>query len=394
MKRRTLKIIAAILCSSVLFGMTSCGVVKTEAEPDAPSETAETSGELQPLEDDETVDAEAGETPEEAAPDTVKTEEEEVQESVEEPAEQAEEESHYVFRPYVSSSIMNEIMGQEMFDTYCRFVDAVLAGETSFACPDQDTYLWVMGQYAYLLFPVVDIYTSIPYEGVSYEDGTGYFQYTIPYGDFRQKLQEFEDIVTGILNETLKGDYSDLEKALALYVYFTDHYTYDYETYERSGYESVLDMLSGYRLLTERTGICQEISVAYSYLLLEAGVDATVMKGVREWDGEHHQWSYVTIDGKNYHVDPTYAISDGLCSLSFFMMTDEERYLEDGYNPDNWVLSTVYYQLYEHGDYAADDDRYRELWGQYLTYLDTDENRIEYIDSSFEERGFFNYGDS
>lgn len=88
-----------------------------------------------------------------------------------------------------------------------------------------------MGQYPYLLFPVIDEYIDIPTEGPAFTDGVGYFAYTIPYEEFKEKLQEFENIVVGILNKALEDEYSDFEKALALYQYFISHYTYDYDTY-------------------------------------------------------------------------------------------------------------------------------------------------------------------
>lgn len=40
--------------------------------------------------------------------------------------------------------------------------------------------------------------------------------------------------------------------------------------------------------------------------------------------GGDHDGSYVRISGRNYHIGPTYVLSD-MDSLSYFMMTDEQR---------------------------------------------------------------------
>ncbi len=309
----------------------------------------------------------------------------------EETTETTHPESHYEFNPHVSSSIMTEIMGQTMLDTYNNFIEAVLAGETTFECPDEETYFWVMGQFAYLYFPVVAEYTQMA-DGISYENGVGKFTYKIPYEDFQVKLQEFEDLTTEILNETMDDDFSDFEKCLALYNYFVSHYTYDYYVADNLGDPEIDNMVSGYRLLTEGQGICQEISVAYSFLLLEAGVDATVVKGEREYDGMGHQWSLVTIDGNNYHIDPTYGLgTEGY--LYYFMMTDDKRYQEDSYNPDDFIPSTVYAQVYAYPDFSATDNTYRGLWQSRVIQWNTDENTL-LVEDFYGQRHMFSYGDA
>lgn len=295
-------------------------------------------------------------------------------------------ESHYTFKTHVSSTLMNEIMGEDMLEGYNNLVDAVLNGEDSFECKDEYTFKWVMGQFPYLLFPVVAEYLCMD----EYRDGRGYFHFTIPDEEFQEKLQEFETVTVDILNSCLEDDYSDFEKALALYLYFIKTYVYDYDTYDAMRYE-YQENISGYRLLMGETGICQEISVAYSYLLLQAGVDATVLKAVRGFDNEPHQWSLVTIDGKYYHIDPTYGLGL-LNSLDYFMMTDEIRAERDSYDPKEYIPSTVYAQDHEYPDISVTDDTYSDLWGVYIYWWKPEENEIIYYDEYNNEQ-VFNYGD-
>ncbi|MCR4689823.1 MAG: transglutaminase-like domain-containing protein [Lachnospiraceae bacterium] len=177
----------------------------------------------------------------------------------------------------------------------------------------------------------------------------------------------------------MRDDYSDLEKVLALYEYFCTEYTYDYEIYEEMS-DRYIEELSAYRFLTTDHGVCSECAPAFSYLLLQAGVDATTAGGICPRNGEGHAWSYVTIGGKNYHLDPTYGMESGVC-LSYFMMTDEQREHEDGYKKSETCVG-CHYKGEQNGDlYDADDDYFAPLWDGYLTSFDPDKNLIYYTDS-------------
>ncbi len=188
------------------------------------------------------------------------------------------------------------------------------------------------------------------------------------------------------MNEALEDDYTDLEKALALYVYFEEHYEYDYDTYEKMDEQSP-DYISGYRLMTTGTGICQEISTAYSFLLMQAGVNATVMSGRRSYDQESHRWSYVRINGKTYHIDPTYVLGSDHY-LGYFMMTDEQREECDSYTPDTFVIASNYSQDHPHPDYKADDTFFEPVWDTYLDSFDHDTGKMNcrYYDDNFDEK--------
>lgn len=54
---------------------------------------------------------------------------------------------HYVFNPKVCSVFMEEVFGSDMCEAWYNLVDAVLKGEDTFACKDQYTYDWMMGQF-------------------------------------------------------------------------------------------------------------------------------------------------------------------------------------------------------------------------------------------------------
>ena len=308
-------------------------------------------------------------------PETVVTEETEAPDSsiapwqeatAPEPTDGAIRQSSYVFQPKVCSTYMEEVFGKTMCETWFHLVDAVMAGEDTFACPDQHTYDWVMGQFPIRCFPVLTELIDFAYDREhSVIDGVASFTYLVPREEAARRIGEFARQVEGILNDVLEDDYSDFEKALALYDYFSHTYHYDYET-EQKMYETIVDYTTPLRVFETGMGICTEISRAYSYLLMQAGVDAaTVMGGA-------HEWSCVRINGVNYHVDPTFAL-DTWSSLAYFMMTDEQREAT-GYGKDGFVFISNYSQDHPHPDYTADDDTFRPLWERQLEAFSPEEN--------------------
>lgn len=290
------------------------------------------------------------------APDLPDTSEQE--EAVPETADPSARQGGYVFQPRVCSAYMEEVFGETMCEAWFHLVDAVMAGEDTFACPDQHIYDWVMGQFPIRCFPVLTELIGLADDREhSVIDGAASFTYLVPREEAARRIGEFARQVEGILNEALEGADSDFEKALALYDYFSRTYQYDYET-ERKIYETYVDYTTTYRLFKTGTGICFEIARAYSYLLMQAGVDAaTVMGGA-------HEWSYVRINGVNYHVDPTFALDTGR-SLAYFMMTDGRREAT-GYGREGFVFVSNYSQDHPHPDYTADDDHFAALWERRL----------------------------
>ena len=276
---------------------------------------------------------------------------------------------HYTFNPKVCPVFMEEVFGKDMCDAWYNLVDAVLAGENTFACKDQYTYDWMMGQFREDLLPILPELIDYAWDREhSVIDGIASFTWLVPPEEAKTRIEEFGKQIEGILNEVFEDDDSDFEKCLALYVYFSDHYTYDWDTYAKMRDEYV-DYTSCYRFFETGIGICQEISSAYSYLLLEAGVQATTMSGNRTYDHEGHQWSYVRINGKEYHIDPTYVLGTG-GALRYFMMTDAKREEEDSYDPATFYAVSHYSQDHPHPAYVADDETFSPLWDLFFESLD------------------------
>ena len=308
-----------------------------------------------------------------------------------------EDEALYEFNPHVFSARDAELWGEETKVAFFNFVDAIRNGEDTFECPNETVYYNVVGgRLINYYFPVAStLIKDGYYESTKYDNGVG----LIPYGpdkeSFLKEEKEFEEIITDILNDTVKPDYSEFEKALALYLYMTQNYTYDYDMYAEM-YTTRGDEILTYRALKENQGICQELSGVYNYLLLQCGVESDVMTGDNPSLGEGHQWNYVNIDGTDYHIDPTFGLSlpyvcNGHTQLDFFLMTDEVRENRDGFPAESFGLCGRGDESREYFVFSATDDSYADLrWGYFLE-MDTDNNIVTFCDYSDYETKEFKY---
>lgn len=285
--------------------------------------------------------------------------------------------AHYEFNPHVFSSYYLKEHGEERRDTFYRYVDALRAGEDSFECPNIGAASWCSGRLATYFFPVGAAYCFAEYDG----NGRANITYSIPKEEFLVLEREFEKMVTDIINDVVEEDYTDFEKALALYEFMTEYCVYDYDMlYHISEW---MDRQSGYRVLIEKQGICWEIACIYRYLLLQCGVDSEESTGAPLDDGDLHEWNYIELDGVGYLIDATWGLTDTRRpDLTYFMFTDQLRRDRDGFDPESFDLAG--YGLYgarKYYGFKAEDERYSELWnGKYVAF-DENEKCILYMDT-------------
>ena len=108
------------------------------------------------------------------------------------------------------------------------------------------------------------------------------------------------------------------------------------------------------------------------------------MSGHRGYDHEGHQWSYVRINGHEFHIDPTYVIGDQ-DSLAYFMMTDTQRENEDDYSRTDFVICSHYSNDHPHPEYVADDETFREIWEGRFMEFDHEHHILTY--SAYNDQG-------
>ena len=139
--------------------------------------------------------------------------------------------------------------------------------------------------------------------GVEREVTIGYT--SIDKDKIKNDQQTINDIKDSIISKTITSNMSDVEKAVLLHDYLALHMEYDYEAYlenkanntnkyEESDYDV-------YGALVNGKAVCQGYTLAYKYLMEEAGVE-----NVGFASNETHIWNTVTIDGDGYFVDCTW----------------------------------------------------------------------------------------
>ncbi len=294
----------------------------------------------------------------------------------------------FTFNPKVSSQFMLDIYGQNKCDAWYSLIDAVMEGRDTFSCVDKHTYLWMMADFPDRYFPVLNDIIKTPDNYLDIEvNGTAPIEYKVSKDEAARMIAEFTQLVEDIINEAVKPEYNDFEKALALYNYFASTYVYDYDTARLvESSPSQANYTSSYRLLTQKTGICCEISKAYSYLLMQLGMEATTVT-----EG-NHEWSLIKLGDNYYHVDPTWVMEDWY-SLKYFLMTDEQRHDQGGYSISDFVYVGTY-SPEEMPVYSANDDSFSSMWDRHVSSFDPETKTLEYTefdDDGNEVSGTFDY---
>lgn len=298
------------------------------------------------------------------------------------------EEESYTFNPCVYPKKLYDAYGPEEWDTFSNLCNALEAGEDTFKASSREAYEWCFSG-----GPLKDYFPVARFAAYGdfldgYSDGVGKIKYEIPKEEFMKKQKEFEQLVADILKENVRKDYTDFEKCIALYEYMVTNYTYDWDEYAVNDSGEINDLPAGtygsYRTFMDKKGICDDLSSVYNYLLLQCGVEAVKYEGGTGADS--HAWSYVTIDGVGYFIDPTWGIhGEGVHDLDYFMMTEAEREPDFG----DTLCPVMYY--YDHKnqnvDFSAKDDRYSLLRGGDFVSLDT-ENKILHYTVDGEAREF------
>lgn len=295
----------------------------------------------------------------------------------------------FTFNPRPHTNLTSEVVTEKMWNALYNLIDATRAGEDTFECAGKKAYEWCMDETTIGAFipPACMII-----EKAGYKDGVGKIKYKMPKKKFRKRVKAYEKEIVKILNEAIRTDYSDFEKTMGLYAYMCANFQYDYTPIDGVGVEEFSD----YACLKTKKGICCEIAGVYTYLLLQCGVEAIPMGG--EGTAGAHDWTYVEIDGKGYHVDPTWALygdfPDGTLTLQYFMMTEKERVkgaFEDDVRVD-WLR--IWKDDYDLKRFKATDKTFKPFHkdGVIFEAMDTENNIITYIDPDGNKKTL-NYGD-
>ena len=314
------------------------------------------------LESAETTEIDIQDTSETFAQDT--TEDFPGQDTTETDNQSKKEQVPFVFNTHVYSCFLDACYSDEYRESFFNLCDALQEGADTFECANEEIYHFCMDEVVHnQLYPVacMQITGESPDGSEPYEDGIGRIYYTKSKEDFLERQEKFKEDIAVIMDAYIQSDFSDFEKCLALYDYMVCNYDYDYDNELDCSEDG-----SGCACLKYRMGICADFSALYSYLLLQSGVDAIA---VQNWGSDdspgYHAWTFVEIDGKGYHIDPTWGLkvdkSLETFTLDYFMMTDDDR-ASSGYPPELleiYLIPYFYANECTEYDFTADDRTYR-----------------------------------
>lgn len=133
----------------------------------------------------------------------------------------------------------------------------------------------------------------------------------------------------------------DYETERYLHDQLTVRCTYDTAAAEQETVDSP-NAYSAYGALVEGRAVCEGYAKAMQLLLLKSGIPATLVTGTAKENNESHMWNMVTVNGANYHLDPTWNDNTDKQQYTFFNLTTEmigrSCAIE---NPDNYPLCTA-----------------------------------------------------
>ena len=121
----------------------------------------------------------------------------------------------------------------------------------------------------------------------------------------------------------------------------------------------------------------------FSDLLLQAGIDSEEMGGTVHFSedyAEGHSWVFVNLNGKCYHIDPTYGLTEDRPPLSYFMMTDELREERDMFPIKEFTIAAGGDESRKLFEYEAVSDDYSGLWDGFYVGMDRASHEVLYTD--------------
>lgn len=112
------------------------------------------------------------------------------------------------------------------------------------------------------------------------------------------------DAAVTVLETYTTSDMSDYEKERAIYIWLTNHVSYDGSHYEvggapRSSYEPYGPFING-------TGVCLGYAETFRLLMDMVGIECITVTGAAYQNRENHSWNMVKLNGEWYCVDSTW----------------------------------------------------------------------------------------
>lgn len=127
---------------------------------------------------------------------------------------------------------------------------------------------------------------------------------------------------------------TDSEKFASIYYWIAKNISYNHDLASKPLYYESIDEIIDH-VMQKKDGVCQHFSELFAKLSQQAGLTAYVIGGYTRSNGEvdelSHAWNIISVNGKWYFVDATWAASTVQSTLKnefpekFFMLAPEEN---------------------------------------------------------------------
>ncbi len=285
---------------------------------------------------------------------------------------------------HVFSELSTSHYGEAKKQALFNLVDALREGKDTFEAADIGAYSWTVGRLSTYFYPAST--ACIDTNNINddnFKDGTATVPYIVSKEEAKKLQEEFDQLVLDTINDAVSDDYTDFEKALALYEFITLNWTYDYELYEHNGEPEWMDKGSVYRCLKDKLGICWELAGMYNYLLEQCGINAEESGGFLISKSESHAWTFIKLNGEYYNVDVTWGLTeDGLSNLQYFLTTDKIREENDGFPIDMMYFSGTDELSRTSCSMHATDESFAPLWEGRYVGMDRTAKNVIYWDAN------------
>lgn len=259
--------------------------------------------------------------------------------------------SAYEFQRHVLPEEIIRIYGAEFEREFHAFCDAVSEGTDAFPCTSARQFHLIMSA-ARTCFPFA--LKWVDEDGTAVRNGTAYLIYKGTPEEVREDFGRFARKVTDIISEAVPYEEPDEIRAMELLTYIAHKDIFD----ENHTLDDMLET-GPYRAIMNDIGICQEIAGEYIYCLLQLGINAFPCASLTADKSGAHEWVMAEFDGKYYHIDPTLTLTYP-DSLFFFGMNDLQREYYGDFPPGWYSYGDI--DLSAPETYAAEDDRFLNLW--------------------------------
>ena len=253
----------------------------------------------------------------------------------------------------------------------------------------QTAYFCMLYDHPELFWLYNDINASM---GVGSRENNGrydvYFGFSEQFEEFPEVMTRFNDAVDAFLAD-IDLTKSEKEIAIAIHDKLIDTVTYDMKVcnenirsdYAHTAYGPLVENGRG----QANTAVCDGYSLAYTYLLQQAGLTAAVIVGEAGGDKETmggHAWNIIMIDGVWHEVDSTWddmgTLEDQLAEYKgeevydYYMEALNDAAYRDSIEHYLYLISTDDLREYDPGDsytYYSKDGKYMySLVGQGVHY--------------------------